>query len=130
MSGIQYWNRKTRVVETEQVYGDLGVRLLYENAIGQKIADAVLSHTLPSKLYGFYQSSALSRRKIEPFVEAFKIPMNEYEDVKYSSFNDFFIRKFKPGMREFCAPPKMAAFAEARYLAFEKVSKDDTFPVK
>ena len=130
MTGIQYWNRKTRVVETEQVYGDLGVRLLYESTFGQKIADAILSRALPSKLYGLYQSSSLSRSKIEPFVEAFKIPMNEFEDANYSSFNDFFIRKFKPGMREFCAPPRMAAFAEARYLAFEKVAKNDRFPVK
>jgi phosphatidylserine decarboxylase len=131
MSAIQYWNRSTQQIETEQVYGDAGVRFLYENAFGKKLADWALSRSLPSKLYGFYQSASVSRSKIGPFIETFKIPMNEFEKKDYSSFNDFFIRKFKPGMRPFTQNPKqMAAFAEARYLAFERVASGATFPVK
>jgi phosphatidylserine decarboxylase len=128
---IVYWDRQHQKDEQELVYGESGVRFLYENRMGNFLEEAFLSRKLPSTLYGFYQSSHLSRKKIEPFVKQFKIPMGEYEEKDFTSFNDFFIRKFKPGVRKFeLSPTKMAAFAEARYLAYEKISADQTFPVK
>ena len=128
---IVYWDRQRQREEQELVYGDAGVRFLYENKFGHLLEETILSRKLPSTLYGFYQSSGLSRKKIEPFIKAFSIPMDEYEKKNYKSFNDFFIRKFKPGVRKFEeSPSKMAAFAEARYLAYEKVQADQTFPVK
>ena len=47
----------------------------------------------------------LSRKKIRPFLKKFDINLSEFE-IKggrdfYPSFNDFFIRKFRPGMRKF-----------------------------
>jgi phosphatidylserine decarboxylase len=128
---IVYWDRRHQKEEQELVYGESGVRFLYENRMGNFLEEALLSRKLPSTLYGFYQSSNLSRKKIAPFIQQFKIPMGEYEDKDFTSFNDFFIRKFKPGVRKFeTSPTKMAAFAEARYLAYEKISADQTFPVK
>jgi len=128
---IRYWNRAAQTEETEQVYGDSGVRFLYENPFGQFLANRFLAGTLPSKLYGFYQNTRLSCREIAPFIHKFKIPMNEFRKKEFSSFNDFFIRQFNPGVRTFVPGPKqMAAFAEARYLAFEKISLDQTYPVK
>lgn len=128
---ITFWNRASQREEVEQVYGDAGVRFLYANSVGQKIADWILSGSLPSKLYGAYQSSPSSKAAIPPFIAKFKIPMAEYVDPGFRSFNDFFIRKFKPGVRKFVETSgKMPAPAEARYLAFERVSVDQTFPVK
>jgi phosphatidylserine decarboxylase len=130
-TAIRYWNRAEQREETEQVYGDAGVRFFYENRLGQCLADHVLSGILPSKLYGFYQDSRFSRKKIDRFVRDFKIPMNEFQKKEYSSFNDFFVRQFVPGARHFVSDPKqMAAFAEARYLAYEKISLEQTYPVK
>jgi phosphatidylserine decarboxylase len=128
---IVYWDRQHQKDEQELVYGESGVRFLYENRMGNLLEEAFLSRKLPSTLYGFYQSSSLSRKKIAPFIQQFKIPMSEYEEKDFTSFNDFFIRKFKPGVRKFeASPTKMAAFAEARYLAYEKITADQTFPVK
>jgi phosphatidylserine decarboxylase len=128
---IRYWNRAKQCEEIEQVYGDAGVRFLYENRFGRFLANAFLAGSLPSKLYGFYQSSRSSCRKIEPFIRDFKIEMSEFQKKDYTSFNDFFIRQFVPGVRTFASQPgQMAAFAEARYLAYEKVSLDETYPVK
>jgi phosphatidylserine decarboxylase len=128
---IVYWDRQKQKEEQELVYGDAGVRFVYENKLGHFIEETFLSRKLPSTLYGFYQSSQLSKKKIPPFIKAFNIPMEEYEKKDYTSFNDFFIRKFKPGARKFeASPTKMAAFAEARYLAYEKIDADQTFPVK
>jgi phosphatidylserine decarboxylase len=107
------------------------VRLIYETGVGQWMADRVLSHRAISRVYGGYQSSALSRRKIAPFVQKFAIAMDEFEPGPFASFNDFFIRKFRKGARHFLEEPSaMPAFAEARYLAFNAIQSDQTFPVK
>ena len=128
---IRYWNRDTGTEEIELVFGEGAVRWLYDTPIGHKLADWVLSRKLPSVLYGAYQSSGPSRSKIEPFIRNFKIPMEQYEPGPFASFNDFFIRKFRPGARPFVSDAaQMAAPAEARYLAFESITADQRFPVK
>ena len=45
-------------------------------------------------------STRWSGRKIEPFIARYGIPMEEYESGPFGSFNDFFIRCFRPGARE------------------------------
>lgn len=128
---IRIWNRREKREETELVYGDLGVRLLYGTAPGFALADGLLARKWISRVYGALQSSALSRAKVEPFVRKFGIRMDEYEPGPFASFNDFFIRKFVPGARAFeSSATRMAAPAEARYLAYERVSIDQVFPVK
>jgi phosphatidylserine decarboxylase len=130
---IVFWNRAEKREETELVYGDAGIRFLYGTLPGQKLADWLLSTKPVSRLYGAYQAASVSRAKVEPFIRKFGIPMGEYEVPAggFGSFNDFFIRKFKPGKRVFAADPgRMPAFSEARYLAWEKVTDDQLFPVK
>src|SRR5690349_14546143 len=94
-SPIVVWNRKEGREEVEQVYGDQWLRLVYETRVGQKLAEWVLSRPLLSRIYGTYQSSPLSRHKIEPFVEKFGISMDEFQGQPFHNFNDFFIRKFQ-----------------------------------
>jgi phosphatidylserine decarboxylase len=128
---IRFWDREACVEEIELVLGEGAVRWLYETPVGHKLADWVLSRKLPSVLYGEYQSSAASRHKIQPFIRDFKIPMDDFQPEEYASFNDFFIRKFRPGARPFDTDPtRLAAPAEARYLAFESIRLEQRFPVK
>jgi phosphatidylserine decarboxylase len=128
---IKVWNRKKSTEETELVYGDAGVNFLYGTRLGQFAADTLLTGRTPSRLYGLYQNSHLSRKKIPSFIEHFKIPMEDYEAVDFKSFNDFFIRKFKPGLRQFVATAtSLAAPAEGRYLGWDDISPEQTFPVK
>jgi phosphatidylserine decarboxylase len=128
---IKIWNRAKQKEETELVYGDTGVKMLYETRLGQFVADSLLTGRTPSRLYGAYQNTALSRKKIPSFIEHFQIPMEEYEEQNFRSFNEFFIRKFKPGQRKFeTSADKLAAPAEGRYLAWDKISSDQKFPVK
>lgn len=130
-STIQIWNRARGRVETEKVYGDLWVRLLYGSGAGALLAHGILSRRLLSALVGVLQSTRRSTRRIRPFVRDFSIPMEEYEAREWSSFNDFFIRRFRPQARPFVTDPAaLPAFAEARYLAYERVHPDLAFPVK
>jgi phosphatidylserine decarboxylase len=73
----------------------------------------------------------LSASKIPEFVKRYEIQMPDFEDRTYSNFNEFFIRKFKPGKRPFSGSNReFAAGAEARYLVFNSLKLDQRFSVK
>lgn len=121
---ISFWNRKQKQIEEEQVYGDFFVSLLYGSRASYSLTSRLLTGKAFSGLYGSLQSSSLSRRKIAPFVDKFKIPMHLYEEGPFENFNQFFVRRFRPGTRPYPTEKKlMGAPAEARYLAFAKVEE-------
>lgn len=129
--GITFWNRHTQRVEQELVYGEGAIRWLYETSIGQALSGSVIAKPWVSAIYGGLQDGAGSVKKIAPFVRQFAIPMEEYENGPFRSFNEFFIRRFRPGARPVTAvPSEMAAFAEARYYAIERLDPAQRFPVK
>jgi phosphatidylserine decarboxylase len=77
------------------------------------------------------QHAPWTRRKIAPFVQKHHIDMSEFEPVRYRSYAEFFVRKFKPGKRSFPDKPNMmGAFAEARYFGWRKIEPGMTFPIK
>lgn len=127
----QFWNRETQAMETETVYGEGAMNLVYETNIGRSISKNLLSRHWISKAYGALQSSSLSSAKVPGFVQKFGIDMSEFEEKNWQSFNDFFIRQFKPGKREFVADCKrMPAPCEGRYLGFERLARHQELPVK
>lgn len=134
---IQYFNRVTNQVEIEKVYGEKAVRWLYESLIGRMVAPLFASRWF-SNFYGSFQNMKFSTRKIPDFIEKFQIPMDEFlpdeeasPEQPYSSFNKFFIRRFKEGKRSFVQEKNvMPAFCEARYFGHESVSEDLEIPVK
>lgn len=128
---IRVWDRQAGEVITEKVLGEGSLRFLYGTATGKLIADTVLSRRWVSALIGWYQSSPLSRPAIKRFVREYDIPLDEYEDLDYTSFNQFFVRRFRPQARSFTREPGiLPAFAEARYTAYRKIEPEMTFPVK
>ena len=134
---IKYFNRELDTVETEKVYGDKAVRWLYESVPGKAFTKLLIKRPL-SVLYGLAQESKTSHRKVAPFIKNFNINMDEFEPQDgrqiadpYSSFNNFFIRRFKEGARPFQSEASvMPAFCEARYFGFESLTPDSTIPVK
>jgi phosphatidylserine decarboxylase len=134
---IQYFNRGKNIVEVEKVYGDAGVKWLYQNFFGKFLSSALVKAPI-SVIYGYFQSLPLSRNKIPEFIKNFEIQMDEFvpefgrsEIDPYSSFNSFFIREFKPGARVIEKDfSKMPAFCEARYFGYESITDEKTIPVK
>ncbi|MGE3609079.1 MAG: phosphatidylserine decarboxylase [Bacteriovoracaceae bacterium] len=126
-------------METEKVYGDAFIKLLYCSVAGQRLG-GLFTNKYFSQVYGAIQDLPASHRKVRPFIEKFKINIDEYEsgtrpalDPKdsYRTFNEFFIRKFKLGKRSFVADSyRMPAFAEARYIGFDAISEKEVYPVK
>ncbi len=133
---IEYFNRNTQRVEVERVYGENALKWLYTSFLG-RFFSWFLTHPFPSRLYGHLQSSALSKRKIAPFIKNFGISMDDFLPSEgrgpsdpYSSFNEFFIRRFKEGRRIFVQGEKLSAFSEARYFGHEFINAQTAIPVK
>lgn len=133
---INFYNRVTQSVEREKVYGDKMVEWLYQTHSGKALSHIICMAPV-SKLYGALQDTNWSKGKIAPFIKTFNIPMDDYlpetQDTEspYSSFNQFFIRRFKEGKRTFVTDQnQMAAFSEARYFGYKSVHDEEVVPVK
>jgi len=136
---ITFHDRYTEKKEVEKVYGGDAVEFAYNSFFGKLMAPIIASRTV-TKLYGFMQDRDASKHKVPPFVKTFNIDMDLYEkgsfpendiETSYKSFNEFFIRRFKPGKRNFINGPKqMAACAEARYFGYPEITDGLTVPVK
>lgn len=128
---IEYWDRRTGRAEQEQVFGDVLLRWVYGAGWHQRTVKALAIRRTLSRIVGLYQSSPLSRRRIARFVRDYRVAMDEFQPGPFRSFNDFFVRAFKPGARPFDTDPTaLPAFAEGRYLAFAALGGGETFPVK
>lgn len=134
---IKFYNRITGKIDRELVYGDKFIEWLYESNSGKGLSHFICKAPI-SKFYGALQDLPLSKQKVEPFIKKFNIQMSDYlpeegrdERSPYSTFNQFFIRRFRPGKRPFVeSPSEMAAFSEARYYGYESVQDNESVPVK
>jgi phosphatidylserine decarboxylase len=134
---IKYYNRVTNQIEEEKVYGAALVNWMYKSQPGKALSFFLCKAPI-SKAYGFLQDLPTSKDKIPEFISDYNIQINDFlpeegrsEKNPYSSFNKFFIRKFKAHLRPFIENQnEMGAFAEARYYGFSSVSPNEKIPVK
>lgn len=136
---IQIFNRYSKKKELEKVYGHKAVEFAYQSTFG-KLIGGLISSKITSKAYGHCQDSKSSAQKVPRFIQNFDIKIEDYQkgsfkqneiEHSYKSFNEFFIRKFKNGKRDFIQEPGvLAACAEARYFGHEKMTDDLSVPVK
>ena len=130
---ILVYNRETGRVEPEIVMGERFVRLLYENAAGRLLARGVFRRRFFSRLMGKLQDTAFSARKIPKVAR--ELGINTAEIAKpleaYTTFNEFFTRRLKPGARPVDpSPSRVIAACDARLLAFNPVNAEDSFSIK
>jgi len=78
----------------------LTLRFLYNTLMGRMFLN-ILVRPFVSVFFGLIMDGSFSRLFIKGFIKRNNIDMNEYEDVKYSSFNDFFSREAKKENRHF-----------------------------
>jgi len=103
----------------------------YESRPHQSLMQWLGSSPTWDWLVAAYQNTSYSARNIEPFIRKYHIDMTEFEPGPFKSYAEFFDRRFLPGKRHFPdSPGQMGAFAEARYLAWEKLAPEMEFPIK
>lgn len=127
---IKFINRSNNTIEIERPPGEELLRFLYNNPFGEKIILPLAKQKFISDWYGKAMDSPGSIKRIEPFVKTLNIDMTEAQKKisEFNSFNDFFYRKLKPGMRKI--EGGLVSPGDGRILAFENVSEVNTFFVK
>ena len=130
---IQFFNRHTGRVETEQIYGEGALRWIYGTLTGRIALHAVAKRAFFSRWYGWRMDRPASRAKIAPFIREFGVDVNEFADApeSFRTFNEFFYRKLKPGARPLAGDARTAVFpADGRHLGFQNVSELEGIFVK
>lgn len=129
---LTVFNRATGRQEEEKVYGQKALALLYG---GGKFGSLfkTLASRLPfvSAFYGWLQKRPASKKKIAPFVKLFDVNLSEFikTAAEFDSFNDFFIRKLKPGIR-ILSPNEAICPADGRYRFYTDIALSEGFWVK
>src|SRR5512132_944061 len=77
---IQFFNRYTGVIETENVYGDRFLRWTYGNPLGRLSLHALVKRAAFSRWYGRRMDAPASRTKVAPFISTYKVNARELAD--------------------------------------------------
>lgn len=130
---IKIYNRKSKTYEIEKVLGDKLIKMSYESPIGKGVTELIIKRKVFSKIYGIYNNSKFSRRKIPNFVKTFGINTNYLtkELHEYKCFNDFFARELTDEARPINMDENvLISPGDGRLLAFENIDINSLVQVK
>lgn len=150
---IRYFDRYSRTLKTEQIYGEKWLRFAYENPTGRFFVWLAARRAFFSKWYGWKMNMGSERpsllpvfqivrmllgasdssARVLPFITKYNIDVDEFVKpaFDFKTFNEFFYRALKPGARPIAAGTRAAAFpADGRHLAMPNVDTAGGFYVK
>lgn len=107
-----------------------GLSFLYNSVIGRILVKIMVSNFLLNKLIGWFLSRKISCLLIKPFIKKNKVNISDYDNIKYTSFNDFFIRKIKKGKRKIAQGNTIFIAPCDSKLTVYKINKDSLFKIK
>ncbi len=115
---MKIYDRRTKEYEEIAQYGQGALNFLYGNFFGRVLLRIAVSPCV-SRLYGNINSKKRSVKRIPDFISSYNINMEDYEDREYTSFNDFFARKLRPGARTMDEDPKrLISPADSKLLVY------------
>lgn len=130
---IRYFDRYTRELKTERVYGERWMRLAYGNPAGRMAVWLVARRAFFSRWYGWKMKKRDSALRILPFIASYNVDVDEFAKsaFDYKTFNEFFCRALKPGARPISPGERTAILpADGRHLAFPDVDAANGFYIK
>ena len=126
MEPIVFYNRYTQQLEQEKVMGERGLRWVYGSALGRLSLHVLIKRAFFSQLIGALKTTRRSARELPAFVREYGINTEEMAQPleSYASFNDFFVRKLKPGARPLCPGSNTLALpADGRHSAWQDAAE-------
>lgn len=134
MLEISYFDRKEKKVKKESVYGEKALAFVYGNSFFSRTLGVCflwLSARFSwfSAFFGWWNKQPWTRKKAAWFIKKFHLNLDDFAPKPYRSFNDFFIRKLKPGARPIASSLAVMP-ADGRYLFFDNVDQTPYFPIK
>ncbi len=130
---VLYFNRYTRQIETEAIYGEGFVRWAYENPLGKLTTALFIKRAFFSKWYGWRMNRPVSREKIAPFLAQYQVSTDDMMEApeSFAHFNAFFCRKLKPSARPIATEPGSVVFpADGRHFVIPDLAANDGIFVK
>jgi len=129
---LELIDRKSGERILEPVFSENVMRFLYgPSALGQLLERFAVGTRSFGKLYGLLQDLPLDSDKLAHFCENLQIRTEDFEEGPYDTFNEFFIRRFRAGMRPFDPHLNhLAAPCEGRVLGFDRLSESSRLPIK
>jgi phosphatidylserine decarboxylase len=102
---------------------------LYSNFLGRALIKLLINPTI-SDISGKLLNTRLSTLIINTFINNNNIDMTEYVPQKYTSYNQFFVRKIKPEARPFSQEPYALVSPCDGKLSVYKINKFSKFNIK
>ncbi|WP_432204994.1 phosphatidylserine decarboxylase [Cetobacterium somerae] len=130
---INYIERKTGEIKTENPPGEGFLKFLYYNPLGKLPLNLIVRKKFLTEYYGKKMSCKSSIEKIKPFVNENFINMEESKKKieEFTSFNDFFVRELKDGAREIAQGDEiLVSPADGKILVFEDLKDTTKFFLK
>lgn len=131
---IQYFDREQKKVCEEKVFGGKLLKFLYGPSIfGRFFRNLIAKNPFFSNLAGYWYRQSWTKKSIIPFIDEYEVDASEFlkPPSQFTSFNDFFTRQLKLGVRPIDPAPHVAIIpADARYWFYENVDRAAPFHVK
>lgn len=84
-----------------------------------------------SVVAGSFANTRMSRWFVPKFIKKYNLNTQEFEQQKFSSFNDFFARKLDPAARPIALQTNVVASpADGSVLVVQNIGKNTEFPIK
>lgn len=117
------------VIVEENSRQDRLLEWMYSHRAGRVLLRPLISPAV-SRLGGLILGSGASRLLIRPFVRSHSIDLSQFEQRKYTSYNDFFTRKLLLGAREIEKCPNLFVSPCDGRLQVIKISDLRAFSIK
>ncbi|MBN2615338.1 MAG: phosphatidylserine decarboxylase [Bacteroidales bacterium] len=123
---LHYIDRSTGQIKTEQTMSGTWLYWLYNNPLGELTLSALVKRKIITEIYGTYMHSSWSAHKIDPFIRQYHIDTSQFVMNHFGSFNAFFIRKLKPGVRKIDTDKQVViAPADSKCLVYPDIDSTD-----
>lgn len=105
------------------------ISFLYKTLPGRVLLRLLIKPIL-SGFFGFIMDRGISKPFISRLTKSYGICLDDYKDVKYKSFNDFFTRELKEGSRPISANPSdVISPCDAKLTAYP-ITSESVFLIK
>ncbi|MBE6927809.1 MAG: phosphatidylserine decarboxylase [Ruminococcaceae bacterium] len=123
---MQLWNRTELIDEPEVGLG--AIKFAYGTTLGRFLAKTILCRKFVSNIYGWWQRSRFSKKKVQKFMKQYGITTDDCVKSEFSCFDDFFTRQRKPEPI-LTAENELAAIADSKLLALP-IDERSVFSIK
>ncbi|MEM6472355.1 MAG: phosphatidylserine decarboxylase [Planctomycetota bacterium] len=130
---ITYFDRYSKSIRQEKIYGDAALRWVYETTPGKLALATVVKRAWFSRWYGWKMSRPKTRDRIAPFIDEYELDSNEFLRPidEFEHFNAFFSRELTKESRPIDSSPDRVVFpADGRHLCIPDLSRSQGLFVK